>query len=62
MQAGTRVLIMAPADGAPPGSPKSRGSTAVQPTAATLRPNSATRGVIPGTSAMTMTAGPLPIQ
>ena len=33
---------------------------AVQPAATTLRANSATRGVMPGISAMTMTAGPLP--
>ena len=34
--------------------------TAVHPAATTLRPNSATRGVIPGISLITRTAGPLP--
>ena len=34
----------------------------MQPAAATRRPNWATRGVMPGTSLMTITAGPVPIR
>ncbi len=34
--------------------------TAVQPAATTRRAKPATLGVIPGTSAMTITAGPVP--
>ncbi|SHZ99824.1 Uncharacterised protein [Mycobacteroides abscessus subsp. abscessus] len=36
--------------------------TAVQPISATLRAKSATLGLIPGISAMTITAGPLPFR
>ena len=48
--------------GARPGSPKRWGRTAVQPRAATRRPKSATLGVMPGISAMTTTAGPVPVR
>ncbi len=60
MQTEPRVLAMAPAVGSTPGAPKRWGRTAVKPSAATLRANPATLGVIPGTSAMTTTAGPRP--
>lgn len=60
MQAGPSDLSMAEADGAAPGFPKRWGSTAVHPMAATLRPKPATFGVIPGISAITITAGPEP--
>jgi hypothetical protein len=43
-----------------PGVPKSEGSTAVNPRAATRRANAATSGVMPGTSWITITAGPEP--
>ena len=43
-----------------PDSPKSSGSTTVQPSSRTRRANPATAGVIPGNSAMTTTAGPVP--
>lgn len=46
--------------GSRPGSPNSTGSTAVQPIAATRSANSSTFGVMPGTSAITITAGPVP--
>ena len=58
--AGPIDCTTAPADSPLPGTPNSRGSTAVQPRSATRRPNSATFGVIPGISAMTTTAGPEP--
>jgi len=45
-----------------PGSPKTWGRTAVQPAAATRRPNCATSGVIPGISLITTTAGPVPMR
>src|SRR3954452_12423245 len=48
--------------GSLPGVPNNDGITAVQPISATLRPNAATFGVTPGTSWMTMTAGPEPIR
>ena len=48
--------------GGRPGSPNRLGSTAVHPAAATRRPNSATRGVMPGISLMTITAGPAPMR
>ena len=51
-----------PAVGLRPGVPNSDGRTAVQPISATARPKSATRGVMPGISAMTMTAGPSPVR
>ncbi len=38
------------------------GSTAVKPIPTTRRPKSATRGVMPGSSAMTSTAGPSPMR
>ena len=47
-------------DAGRPGSPNRLGSTAVHPAAATRRPNSATRGVMPGISLITITAGPSP--
>ncbi len=43
-----------------PGVPKRCGITAVIPRSATFRANAATRGVIPGISWITMTAGPAP--
>ncbi|SKT57377.1 Uncharacterised protein [Mycobacteroides abscessus subsp. abscessus] len=45
-----------------PGFPKRCGMTAVQPISATFRAKSATLGLIPGISAMTITAGPLPFR
>ena len=49
-----------PLVGSRPGVPNSEGRTAVKPASSTRRPKSATSGVIPGISVMTMTAGPLP--
>ena len=43
-----------------PGSPNRCGTTAVQPIAATRRAKVATPGVMPGISAITITAGPDP--
>ena len=60
MQAGPSEDRAYPADGSRPGSPKRLGRTAVHPAAATRRPNSATRGVMPGISLITITAGPEP--
>ena len=62
MQAGPSEDNAYAADGARPGSPKRLGRTAVHPAAATRRPNSATRGVIPGISLITITAGPEPVR
>lgn len=45
-----------------PAVPNKLGKTAVKTRSATLRPNSATNGVIPGTSWTMMTAGPVPIR
>ncbi len=56
----TRIVF--PSVGFSPGTPKREGRIAVQPISATFLPNSATRGVIPGISAMTITAGPEPIR
>ena len=47
--------------GSSPSTPNSDGTNTVQPAAATRRANEATSGVIPGISAITMTAGPLPV-
>ena len=65
MQAGTIELSTVDGDraagrrpGRDPGSPNRCGITAVQPMAATRRANSSTFGVMPGISAMTITAGP----
>jgi hypothetical protein len=44
-----------------PGVPNRLGNHALHPIAATRRPKSATRGVMPGISEMTMTAGPVPV-
>jgi hypothetical protein len=44
-----------------PGVPNRWGSTAVHPMSATLRAKSATWGVMPGISAITITAGPEPV-
>ncbi len=49
-----------PANGSRPGSPNRWGSTAVQPMSTTRSANSTTLGVMPGISAMTTTAGPVP--
>jgi len=48
--------------GSRPGSPNSTGSTAEQPIPATMRANASTFGVIPGISAITITAGPVPAE
>ena len=61
-QAGAMVRAMARGLGSAPGSPKSTGSTTVQPRSTTRRAKSATAGVMPGISAMTMTAGPSPLR
>ncbi len=60
MQAGPNALSMAEAEGSAPGRPKRCGITAVQPMEVTRRANSATWGVMPGISAITITAGPEP--
>ncbi len=60
MHAGPSDVTIAAADGSAPGRPKRWGTTAVHPTAATRRANAATWGVIPGISAITITAGPEP--
>jgi hypothetical protein len=57
-----KVLAMAPADAGAPGSPNRCGRTTLSPRSATRRPNAATRGVMPGTSLMTTTAGPDPVR
>ncbi len=57
-QASTGVALRA--DVASPGTPNRCGSTAVHPSSATRSANATTSGVIPGTSAMTITAGPVP--
>ncbi len=62
MQHWARDFMMYPVDGSRPGSPNSWGSTAVMPAPATRRPNSATLGVMPGISLITMTAGPAPVR
>ncbi len=54
------VRTIAGIEGGLPGVPKSDGSTAVMPASATRRPKSATRGVMPGTSCMITTPGPVP--
>ena len=46
--------------GSRPGVPKRCGNATVQPNASTRRANSTTFGVMPGISAITITAGPLP--
>ena len=51
-----------PPVGSLPSSPNRWGSTAVRPAPATDRPNSATWGVIPGISLITITAGPDPVR
>ena len=61
-QAGPIDWNMYAAPGGRPGSPNSTGRTAVHPAAATRRPNWATKGVMPGISLMTSTAGPVPIR
>ena len=60
MYAADRSETRPPGVGSRPGSPKSTGSTAVHPIAATRPANSSTFGVIPGISAITITAGPDP--
>ena len=62
MQAGPIDPRAYPPDGGRPGWPNRLGSTAVHPAAATRRPNPATRGVMPGISLMTITAGPEPMR
>ncbi len=54
------AVILFPSFVSRPGSPNRWGMTAVHPIPATVRANAATFGVIPGSSAMTITAGPLP--
>ena len=51
-----------PATGSLPGVPNRCGITAVHPMSATRRAKAATLGVMPGTSAITMTAGPVPLR
>ena len=48
------------ADAGSPGTPNRCGSTAVHPSSWTRSAKATTSGVIPGTSAMTITAGPVP--
>ena len=54
--------IVLPTDGSAPGTPKRCGTTAVQPMAATRSAKSSTFGVMPGISANTSTAGPVPLR
>ncbi len=61
MQTGPIVLATAAIVGGAPGSPKRWGSPAVQPMPVTRRPNAVTSGVMPGTSDITIIAGPDPI-
>ena len=49
-------------EGSRPGVPKSDGSTAVNPSSASRRPNAATFGLMPGISVITMIPGPEPIR
>jgi hypothetical protein len=56
------IFSMYAGDTSRPGSPNRCGSTAVNPSRATRRPNAATRGVIPGSSLMTITPGPVPVR
>ena len=51
-----------PPDISRPGSPKSTGIRTVQPSSRTRRARPATSGVMPGISAMTITAGPSPLR
>ena len=51
-----------PGLGARPGSPKSTGSVTEQPRERTRRAKSATAGVMPGISAITMQLGPSPLR
>ena len=58
---GAEPAAAASGSGSRPGTPNRWGSTAVQPMAATLRAKSTTFGVMPGISAITITAGPVPM-
>ena len=60
--AGPIALMVLPIDGSAPGTPKRWGTTAVQPMAATRSAKSRTFGVMPGISANTSTAGPVPFR
>lgn len=62
MYAPATVRAMSLGVGSAPGMPNSWGSTAVQPMAATRRAKDATKGVMPGISLMTITAGPAPVR
>ena len=62
MHAPVNDEAMYPVEGVRPSWPNMWGSTALSPLAATFRPNSATAGVIPGISLITMTAGPDPVR
>jgi hypothetical protein len=55
----TTCAELRPAVGSP-GTPNRCGSTAVHASSWTRSANATTSGVIPGTSAMTITAGPVP--
>ena len=61
IQALARVEVRYPIEGERPGVPNKEGRIAVHPMLATFLPNSATRGVMPGISDITITAGPFPI-
>jgi hypothetical protein len=54
------VLSPLPTDGLAPGTPNRWGITAVHPSSTTRSANSTTFGVMPGISAITITAGPSP--
>ena len=60
--AGPMARTTLPTDGSAPGTPKRCGRTAVQPMATTRSAKSMTFGVMPGISANTSTAGPLPLR
>ena len=58
--AGPMARTIFPKDISAPGTPKRWGRTAVQPMPATRSAKSITFGVMPGISANTRTAGPVP--
>ena len=58
--AGAIAFTVFPTEGSAPGTPNRWGRTAVQPIATTRSAKSMTFGVMPGISAITITAGPGP--